>query len=108
MSRSGRPARRRQRSLSRRPHAWQLQDAKARFSELVRRAKSEGPQRVTIHGREEVIVIGAEDFRRLAGNRTGQALVDAMQASPYRTASIAPTRSRSPTCSLRHRHWSTA
>jgi prevent-host-death family protein len=32
-------------------------DAKARFGELVRRAKSEGPQIVTAHGREEVVVI---------------------------------------------------
>jgi len=55
--------------------SWQLQDAKARFSELVRLAKQEGPQHVTVHGREEVVVIGADDFRRLAGERTGQVLV---------------------------------
>jgi antitoxin (DNA-binding transcriptional repressor) of toxin-antitoxin stability system len=33
---------------------WLLQDAKARFSELVRRVRSEGPQHVTVHGRDEV------------------------------------------------------
>src|SRR5258706_12924596 len=44
---------------------WLLQDAKARFSELVRRVRSEGPQRVTVHGRDEVVVISAEEFRRL-------------------------------------------
>jgi prevent-host-death family protein len=38
---------------------WALQDAKARFSELVRKAKTEGPQRITVHGREEVVVIAA-------------------------------------------------
>ena len=61
-----------------------LQDAKARFSELVRRVRSDGPQHVTVHGRDEVVVIAAEDFRRLQGERTGKALVDALQASPHR------------------------
>jgi prevent-host-death family protein len=44
---------------------WLLQDAKARSSELVRRVRSEGPQHVTVHGRDEVVVIAAEEFRRL-------------------------------------------
>lgn len=67
-----------------RPGHWLLQDAKARFSELVRRVRSEGPQHVTVHGRDEVVVVAAEEFRRLQGDRTGKALVDAIQASPYR------------------------
>ena len=70
------------------PGYWLLQDAKARLSELVRRARSEGPQHVTIHGRDEVVVIAAEEFRRLKGDRTGQALVDAIQTSPYRDVEI--------------------
>src|SRR3984893_11994483 len=69
---------------------WLLQDAKARFSELVRRVRSEGPQHVTIHGRDEVVVISAEEFRRLKGDQTGQALIAAMQASPYRDINIEP------------------
>jgi prevent-host-death family protein len=87
---------RRQRSRGTQPGRWQLQDAKARFSELVRRAKQEGPQHVTVHGREEVVVIGADDFRKLAGDRTGQALVEAMQQSPHRSTSIEPRRVRMP------------
>jgi prevent-host-death family protein len=79
-----------------RPGRWQLQEAKARFSELVRRATQEGPQHVTVHGREEVVVVGADDFRRLAGERTGQDLVDAMQASPHRLANLEPRRERLP------------
>ena len=71
---------------------WPLQDAKARFSELVRRVRSEGPQRVTVHGRDEVVVISAEEFRRLKGNLTGQALIAAMGASPHREIDIAPVR----------------
>jgi prevent-host-death family protein len=73
-----------------------LQDAKARFSELVRRVRTEGPQHVTVHGRDEVVVIAAEEFRRLKGDLTGKALVAAMQASPYREVEIEPERSRLP------------
>jgi prevent-host-death family protein len=73
-----------------------LQEAKARFSEVVRRAKQEGPQHVTVHGREEVVVIGADDFRRLAGEQSGQALVDAMRTAPSRSASIDRPRLRMP------------
>ena len=71
---------------------WLLQDAKARFSEVVRKVRSEGPQHVTVHGRDAVVVIAAEEFRRLKGSVTGQALISAMQASPYRDIDIEPKR----------------
>jgi prevent-host-death family protein len=71
---------------------WLLQDAKARFSELVRRVRSEGPQHVTVHGRDEVVVIAADEFRRLKGGLTGKALIDAMQASPHREIELESTR----------------
>ena len=76
----------------RRAGHWLLQDAKARFSELVRKVHSEGPQHVTVHGRDEVVVIAAEEFRKLKGSHTGQALIDAIQASPYRDVNIEPSR----------------
>ena len=75
---------------------WRLQDAKARFSELVRRAHSEGPQHVTLHGRDAVVVVDAEEFQRLKGERTGQLLIDALQASPHRDIEIDPRRSVMP------------
>ena len=78
------------------PGHWVLQDAKARFSELVRRVHSEGPQHVTVHGRDEVIVIAADEFRRLQGKLTGQALIDMLQSSPHRDVDIAPPRSAMP------------
>src|SRR5580700_7308483 len=90
------PKRRRQVRGSRQPGHWLLQDAKARFSELVRRVRSEGPQHVTVHGRDEVVIIAAEDFRRLKGDLTGQALVAALRASPYREVDIEPRRARMP------------
>ena len=44
---------------------WKLEDAKARFSEVVRRARGDGPQRVTVRGKAAVVVVSAEDFQRL-------------------------------------------
>ena len=85
----------------RRPRHWLLQDAKARFSELVRRVRSEGPQHVTVHGRDEVVVIAAEDFRRLKGELTGQALIAAMQASPHRDIDLSPARIKMPVRGVR-------
>jgi prevent-host-death family protein len=73
-----------------------LQDAKARFSELVRKVRSEGPQHVTVHGRDEVVVIAAEEFRRLKGDLTGKALIEAIQASPHRKIEIEPERASLP------------
>ena len=46
---------------------WQVQEAKQRFSELVRRAEDEGPQVVTRHGEAVVVVMAAGEFRRLQG-----------------------------------------
>jgi prevent-host-death family protein len=80
----------------RHPDRWPLQDAKARFSELVRRVHSEGPQHVTVHGRDEVVVMSAEEFRRPKGDRTGASLIAAIQASPCRDIDIEPKRGRMP------------
>jgi prevent-host-death family protein len=49
---------------------WQLQEAKQRFSEVVRQAHEHGPQVVTRHGEEVAVVVSMEDYRRLAGNRS--------------------------------------
>ncbi len=79
------------------PHSrWSLQDAKARFSELVRRAQSDGPQYVTLHGRAAVVVVDADEFNRLRGARTGALLIEALQASPHRQVEIEPRRSAMP------------
>ena len=93
MANQARAARRRADNL---PNHWPLQNAKARFSELVRRVKSDGPQHVTIHGRDEVVVVSDEEFRRLKGIDTGQALIDAFQASPHRDVEIEPRRAAMP------------
>ena len=43
---------------------WQLHEAKARFSELFRRVRSQGPQRVVKQGGEAVVILSAEEFER--------------------------------------------
>ena len=78
------------------PNYWPLQNAKARFSELVRRVRSHGPQHVTVHGRDEVVVVSAEEFRRLVGGETGKALIDALRSSPHPDAKIEPGRAPMP------------
>ncbi len=47
-------------------HTWKLEDAKARFSEVVRLARERGPQKVTVRGQEAVVILAAEDYARLA------------------------------------------
>jgi prevent-host-death family protein len=69
-------------------HAWRLQEAKARFSEVVRLARAHQPQRVTVHGREAVVVVAAEDYDRLQPPLTGQAIVDALRHSPLAEVEI--------------------
>lgn len=62
---------------------WKLEDAKNRFSELVRRALDHEPQLVTRHGRDAVVVLSAEDYERLAGSRN---LWEFLRGSPFADA----------------------
>jgi len=48
--------------------SWQLQEAKQKFSEMVRRALTEGPQTVTKHGDEVVVVLAIDTYRQLLGD----------------------------------------
>jgi prevent-host-death family protein len=62
---------------------WQLHEAKARFSELFRRVRAEGPQRVTKQRGEAVVIVAAEEFDRVS-ERAGQpaSLVEFFRAAP--------------------------
>ena len=59
---------------------WQMQEAKARLSEVVKRAELDGPQNITLHGRSVAVVLSRAAFERLSGQKAS--LVDFMQASP--------------------------
>jgi prevent-host-death family protein len=54
--------------------SWPLQDAKARFSELVKRAREEGPQHVSLRGEPAVVIVSEEEFARLT--RKERTIVD--------------------------------
>ncbi|MBX6363715.1 MAG: type II toxin-antitoxin system Phd/YefM family antitoxin [Gemmatimonadetes bacterium] len=62
---------------------WKLEDAKNGFSEVVRRALAHEPQVVTRHGRDAVVVINAEDYRRLTAPTD---LVEFLRSSPLAEA----------------------
>ena len=59
---------------------WQMQEAKARLSEVVKRAEAVGPQDITLHGRSVAVVVSRAAFDRLSGQRAS--LLEFMQASP--------------------------
>jgi antitoxin Phd len=62
---------------------WQLQTAKARFSEVFRLARTEGPQRITRQGKEGVVMISDEQYQQLAGrSHQPKSLVQFFRESP--------------------------
>ena len=63
---------------------WKLEDAKNRFSELVRRALADGPQRVTRGGRDAVIVVAEREYERLTAPPAN--VVDFLRESPLAAA----------------------
>jgi len=79
--------------------AWQLQEAKARFSELVRRAKSQGPQDITLHGRRVAVLLSGEEFDRLTLPR--ESFVDFMLRSPMAGSGLKLRRDKSLTRKVR-------
>ena len=63
---------------------WTLRDAKAKLSEVIKRVHSDGPQRVSVRGEREVVIVAAEEYQRLKGYESGQVLIDALASSPLR------------------------
>jgi prevent-host-death family protein len=62
---------------------WQVQTAKARFSEVFRRARMEGPQRITRQGKEGVVMLSDERYDELAGRaHQPKTLVEFFRKSP--------------------------
>jgi prevent-host-death family protein len=72
---------------------WTVAEAKARFSEVVERARETGPQVVTRNGRDAVVVVSIDEWERKT-RRVGS-LVDFFAASPLRGSGVDVKRSRS-------------
>jgi len=75
---------------------WKLQDAKARFSQVVREAQANGPQRVTVHGRDAVVVLSVADYARLAPAPVRPSLHLLLSRSPLRDLDFEHGSVRSP------------
>ncbi len=71
---------------------WQLQEAKNRLSELVKAAEKNGPQVITVHGRETAVVISMTEYQKLTDKRGS--LVEFFQSSPLRGVDLDLTRSK--------------
>ncbi len=75
---------------------WKLQDAKAHFSDLVRRAREEGPQRVTVYGEDAVVVVSAAAFARMIQPAARPSLYELLSRSPLREVDFDFEGERSP------------
>lgn len=63
-------------------HIWQLQEAKAQLSEVVRLCSVEGPQVLTVRGKEQAVVISKADYDKLLGTKPN--FTEFMAASPLK------------------------
>ena len=71
---------------------WQLQDAKNKFSNLVDKAQHNGPQVVTKHGTDAVVVLSIDEYKKLIKPQTN--LVKFFQTSPLAKKDLDLTRSK--------------
>ena len=71
---------------------WQLQEAKSHFSEVVNEALSSGPQQITRHGEEVVVILSNKEFRRLT--RPKGDIVSFFSRSPLGEVEIDLSRSK--------------
>ena len=72
--------------------AWTIAEAKAKFSELVERARSEGPQTITRNGRKTAILVSADEWDRKM-RRKGN-LAEFFAASPLRGSKLRVARAK--------------
>ncbi len=74
---------------------WQLQEAKGKFSEVVKRAQSQGPQNITVHGEQVAVLISQRDYQKLTHPKPS--LVELLRASPLMGNELEISREQTPT-----------
>jgi prevent-host-death family protein len=74
---------------------WQLQEAKGKFSEVVKNAQSQGPQNITVHGEPVAVLISRRDYLKLIN--TKPSFVELMRASPLVGGNLKITHEQTPT-----------
>ncbi len=72
--------------------SWTVAEAKSKFSEMIERARSEGPQTITRNGREAAVVVGAEEWQRKTKRRGN--LAEFLATSPLRGSGLKVRRLR--------------
>ena len=77
-------------------HRWKLGEAKAKFSDVVRLAASGQPQRVTVRGKDAVVVVAASEFERLRARGESASLRDLLSQSPLNRLDFGAEGVRSP------------
>ena len=75
---------------------WKLGEAKAKFSELVRLATSGQPQRVTVHGKDAVVIVAADTFEALQAREQSGSLHELLSQSPLSRITFGGDGVRSP------------
>jgi len=73
---------------------WPVQDAKARFSEVVREAEKGQAQFITRHGEETAVVLSAQEYRRLRGGKPERTLYEIWKSAPKVPEFKLPPRKR--------------
>lgn len=79
--------------------SWQLQDAKARLSEVVKKATQEGPQHITLRGEPAAVVLSEADYRRLKKRPTR--FIDFIRSSPLKGVELDLKRDQTPPREIR-------
>ena len=67
-------------------HTWSVAEAKARFSEVLEKAQAEGPQKITRHGKDTVVIVAAAEWKEKTGRKGS--LGDFFAASPLRGSGL--------------------
>lgn len=75
---------------------WQLQEAKAKLSELVKTTLDLGPQGISVRGTLEVILISKKDYDKLINKKKPESFNEFMQKSPLRGLDLDLTRDQDP------------
>ena len=88
--------------MSPKQSTWQLHEAKARFSEMFRRVRAQGPQRVVKHRGEAVVIVSAEEFDRTSERaRQPASLVEFFRSAPTGGRQLDLTRNRDRTRTIK-------
>lgn len=74
---------------------WQLQEAKSKFSEVVKRSQNHGPQNITVHGEPVAVLLSRRDYLLLTQPKPS--LVELMRTSPLAGCELNVERQQTPT-----------